>query len=318
MIAQTRFWGKTLCTSRHKCRYTDGMMNKINRTESLHCLLAGILVSALFCAPGWTQSRKSIFIITDAEGVAGVCRQDQTDPKDSEMRQLLTGEVYAAVEGFFLGGADEVIVWDAHDGSQTLSALTIERRTRLLIGGLGTTMTLERHYAGIAFVGQHSMANVRAGIMAHSYSSLGIQNILLNGQPIGEIGTRTALAGWFGTPVIFLSGDVAATEEMKKLVPQAELAAVKEGLGRYTCISSSAEKAREMVRDGAARAMKLIGQIKPYRIEGPVTIQVEYTTRNSLPIDAGLAPGTEVVDDRTIRYRGKDFLEAWNRSRTGF
>ena len=105
---------------------------------------------------------------------------------------------------------------------------------------------------------------------------------------------------------------------MKALVPQAELAAVKEGLARYTCISSSAEKAREMIRDGAARAMKLIGQIKPYRIEGPVTIQVEYTTRNSLPIDAGLAPGTEVVDDRTIRYKGKDFLEAWNRSRTGF
>jgi D-amino peptidase len=309
---------KTVCTSSRKCRYTGGMINKTIRTDSLYCLLAGIMVSALLCAPGQAQSKKSVFVITDAEGVAGVCRQDQTDPKDSEMRQLLTGEVNAAVEGFFQGGADEVVVWDAHDGSQTLSALTVERRARLLIGGLGTSMTLERKYAAVAFVGQHSMANVRAGIMAHSYSSLGIQNMLMNGQPTGEIGTRTALAGWFNTPVIFLSGDVAATEEMKNLVPQAEVVAVKEGLGRYTCISASAEKAREMIRDGAARAMKLIGQIKPYRIEGPVTFQVEYTTRNSLPIDAGLAPGSEVVDDRTILYRGKDFLEAWNRSRTGF
>jgi D-amino peptidase len=294
------------------------MTNKIHRTQSLYYLLTGIVGSVLLCMPGSAQGKKSIFVITDAEGVAGVCRQDQTDPKDSEMRQLLTGEVNAAVEGFFQGGADEVVVWDAHDGSQTLSALTVERRAKLLIGGLGTTMTLERKYAAVAFVGQHSMANVRAGIMAHSYSSLGIQNLLMNGQPTGEIGTRTALAGWFNTPVIFLSGDVTATEEMKKLVPQAEVVAVKEGLGRYTCISASAEKAREMIRDGAARAMKWIGQIKPYRIEGPVTFQVEYTTRNSLPIDAGLAPGSEVLDDRTILYRGKDFLEAWNRSRTGF
>jgi D-amino peptidase len=77
---------------------------------------------------------KSVFVITDAEGVAGVCRQDQTDPKDTEMRELLTGEVNAAVAGFFDGGATDVFVWDGHDGSQTLSTLTIEPRARLIMG----------------------------------------------------------------------------------------------------------------------------------------------------------------------------------------
>jgi D-amino peptidase len=55
--------------------------------------------------------------------------------------------------------------------------------------------------------------------------------------------------------------------------------------------------------------------IRPYKIDGPVTIEIEYTTRNALGPDAGLRPGAEVVDARTIRYRGKDFLEAWQRSR---
>ena len=264
------------------------------------------------------QSKRTVFVITDAEGVAGICRQDQTDPKDQEMRQLLAGEVNAAAEGFFEGGAEEVIIWDGHDGSESLSALTLMPRAKLIIGSLGASMTLERHYAAVAFVGQHSMANVRGGIMAHSYSSLGIQNMLLNGKPIGEIGTRAALAGWYGVPVIFLSGDTAATEELKRIVPQAEVAAVKEGLGRYTCITESAEKAREMIRAGAARAMRQLDRVPPYRIDGPVTIQVEYTTRNSLPIDAGLARGGEVIDDRTIRYQGKDFMEAWVRSRIGY
>jgi D-amino peptidase len=268
----------------------------------------------LLAVPLWPQAKRSIFVITDAEGVAGICRQDLTDPKDAEMRQLLTGEVNAAVQGFLDGGADEVVVWDGHDGSQTLSALTIHPKAKLLMGGVGVAMTLERRYAAVAFVGQHSRANVRGGIMAHSYSSLGIQNMRMNGKPVGETETRAALAGAFNVPVIFLSGDNAAVDELRSIVPDAETAAVKEGLGRYTCISMSAEAARQSIAEHARRAVAKIGSIRPYRIDGPVTIEIEYTTRNSLSIDAGLRPGAEVVDDRTIRYRGKDFLEAWTRS----
>ena len=260
------------------------------------------------------QPKKSIFMITDAEGVAGICRQDQTEPKDSELRQLLTGEINAAVEGLLAGGADEVVVWDAHDGSQTLSSLTIHPKAKLLIGDPGATMTLERQYAGVVFVGQHSLAGVRAGIMAHSYSSLGIQNMRMNGKPVGEIATRAALAGWYNTPVILLTGDEAATRELIEIVPDAEVAAVKEGLGRYSCVSMSAPAARELIRDRAQRSVQKIGKIKPYKIEGPVTFEYEYTTRNSLSIDAGRRTGAEVVNDRTIRYMGKDFMEAWIRS----
>src|SRR5438105_15549773 len=120
-----------------------------------------ILVAAL---PLLAQSKR-VFLITDAEGVAGVCRQDQTDPKDQEMRQLLTGEINAAVDGLYDGGADDVIVWDGHDGSQTLSALTIHPRSKLIIGDLGVTMTLERNYAAIGFIGQHARAHRKGGIM---------------------------------------------------------------------------------------------------------------------------------------------------------
>src|ERR1700719_1852557 len=150
--------------------------------------LAGPLALALaFSGVLIGQPRKTVFLITDAEGVAGVCRQDQTDPKDQEMRQLLTGEINAAVDGLYEGGADEVIVWDGHDGSQTLSALTIHPRSKLIIGDLGVTMTLDRHYTAIGFVGQHARANRKGGVLAHSYSSLGIQTMLMNGKPVGEI-----------------------------------------------------------------------------------------------------------------------------------
>ena len=274
-----------------------------------------LLLAAALLVPLPAQTRRSILLITDAEGVAGICRQEQTDPNNPELRALLTGEINAAVDGFLEGGIEDVYVWDGHDGSATLSALTIHPKARLIIGGLGRTMTLERGYTAVGFLGQHAMAGVRAGIMAHSYSSLGIQNLRLNGKNVGEIETRAALAGHFNTPVIFLSGDRAAVDELKAIVPAAETAAVVEGLARHVCISMSAEMSRQTIRAAARRAASRIGQIPPYRIPGPVTIEIEYTTRNSLRLDAAHAFGGEVLDDRTIRFRGADFLEAWTRAR---
>jgi D-amino peptidase len=267
-----------------------------------------LLVLAAGCL--WAQ-KKTVFLITDAEGVGGVCRQEQTEPKDTEMRQLLTGEINAAVTGFLEGGADEVLVWDGHDGSQTLSTLTIHPQAKLLMGAMGASMMMDRHFAAVAYVGQHSKANIRGGIMAHSYSSLGIQNMLLNGKPVGEIDVIAAMAGHFGTPVIMLSGDQAAANEIREIVPDVEVAVVKEGIGRYSCISLSAPAARDAVRDAARRSVAKIGKIKPYTVKGPVTLQVEYTTRNSLPVDAEMRTGAEVLDDRTIRFKGQDILEAW-------
>jgi D-amino peptidase len=274
--------------------------------------------AVVLCAAAlWAQPRKVVFLITDAEGVAGVCRQDQTEPKDTEMRQLLTGEINAAVDGFYDGGADEVIVWDGHDGSQTLSALTIHPRARLLIGRLPATMTFDQHYTAIGFVGQHARANRQGGIMAHSYSSLGIQTMLMNGQPVGEIETQAAVAGAFGTPVIFLSGDQAAADDLHAIVPNAQLAVVKQGFANYVCLSLSAQAARNLIRERAMNAMKNLASIKPYKVEGPVTIQIEHTTRSALDMDGQrpLDAGTEVIDARTLRFHGKDFLDAWVKAR---
>ena len=81
------------------------------------------------------------------------------------------------------------------------------------------------------------------------------------------------------------------------------------------CISVSAPAARELIREGARRSVGLIGKVKPYRVTNPVTLEIEYTTRNTLRLDAETRSGAEVVDSQTIRFNGKDLLEAWQRYR---
>lgn len=271
-----------------------------------------LIVSCLWCC--WGQTR--IFIISDAEGATGVCHQDQTLPKGSDMPALLTGDVNAAVEGFLAGGADEVYVWDGHGGADNLSAETIHPKAKLLMGGLPANMTFDRKYTAIAFVGQHAMGNVQNAIMAHSYSSLGIQNMKVNGKAVGEIDTRAAMAGQYGAPVIFLSGDQAAADELHAIVPEAEVAVVKTALLRNSCETLSGPAGRDLIREGARRSMTKIPKIKPYVVQGPVTLEIEYTTRNSLHPDAKYAPHVEIVDDRTIRFTGPTMVEAWTRYRT--
>jgi D-amino peptidase len=259
------------------------------------------------------QSKRSVFLITDAEGVAGICRQEQTEPTNSELQRLLTAEINAAVRGFLRAGADEVVVWDGHDGSRTLSALTIEAPARLVMGALPPSMLMERGYAAVGFLGQHARANRERAVMAHSYSSLGIQKLTMNGSEVGEIETRTALAGWYGVPVIFLSGDRAAAEDLRAIVPGAEMAVVKEGLGYYSCLSMTSADAVKLIEEKAAAAWRKLGSIKPYRVEGPVEMVTEYTTRSTPHPDMPLAAGFERAGPRTIRVRGANFLEAWTR-----
>jgi D-amino peptidase len=271
-------------------------------------LLLFLLPLALFA-----QGKRTVFVITDAEGVNGICRQEQTEPTSPELQKLLTGEINAAVRGFVRGGADEVIVWDGHGGSRTLSTLTLAPPARLLIGGQGPRMLLDRGFAAVAFLGQHARAGSARAVMAHSYSSLGIQRIVMNGKEVGEIETRAALAGAYGVPVIFLSGDKAAAEDLRAIVPDAETAVVKEGIGYYSCLSLSSGAAEKLIEEKAFAAMGKLGTIRPYRVEGPVEFVTEYSTRSTMFADSVLPEGFERIAPRSMRVRGANYLEAWTR-----
>ena len=54
-----------------------------------------------------------------------------------------------------------------------------------------------------------------------------------------------------------------------------------------------------MIEDRALKAMNLIGSIKPYKINGPVEIKVEFT-RTDYCDNASERPNVERIDARTV------------------
>ncbi|HYM12163.1 MAG TPA: M55 family metallopeptidase [Bryobacterales bacterium] len=274
-----------------------------------------LLAAAAVCAAQGPR----IFIVTDMEGVGGVNNaEEQLLPgqrRYDESRRMLTGEVNAAVAGAFDAGASEVVIWDGHDSSRSLSIETIDARAKLIQGEptppdyyLGPEM---KRYGGIMFVGQHPMAGAKNSILAHS-QSFSVQQITINGKPVGELGQTAAIAGYFGIPVIFLSGDQAACDEMLDLQPKAETVAVKRLAGQRSSLSLSHAEAVKQIRERARRAVQHIGEFQPWKIDGPVEMKIEY-----YPETAGgrFGPATQTESrqtaPRTVIFRGRNVLETF-------
>ena len=173
-----------------------------------------VICALLFCSDCFAEGAR-ILIVTDLEGAGGVNDADEQllpgQRRYLESRHILTGEVNAAVEGALAGGATEVVIWDGHDGSRTLSIDEIHSSAKLIQGKPtpATYYLSEKLYDGILFVGQHAMAGAKDAILAHT-QSFAVKRITINGKEVGEIGQVAAIAGYFRIPVIMLAGDRAA------------------------------------------------------------------------------------------------------------
>ncbi len=245
-----------------------------------------------------------ILIVTDLEGVGGVNNaEEQLLPgqrRYEESRRLLTGEVNAAVEGALSAGAAQVVIWDGHDGSRTLSIDQIHPRAQLIQGRPTPAdyYLKPKLYHGILFVGQHAMAGAANSVLAHS-QSFSVQRITLNGKPVGELGQVAAIAGYFEIPVIMLAGDRAACDEMRALQPGAETVAVKQLAGKASALSLSHAEACARIRQAARAAVLRIREFKPWKLDGPVELTFEFKPDEKQPVG------------RTVRYSGANVLEAF-------
>lgn len=258
------------------------------------------LLFVFVCTIAFAQKPKFL-IVTDMEGVGGVNNADEQllpgQRRYDESRQLLTAETNAAIKGLVEAGAGQIVVWDGHDGSRSLSVDTLHPFGQLLQGKPtpANYYMQDRLYDGILFIGQHAMAGARNGVLAHS-QSFNVERISLNGKPVGEIGQVAAIAGYFHIPVIMLSGDKSACDELLDLQPKAETVAVKRGMGKASALSISHKEARILIQIAARNAAIRVKEFKPWMVEGPVVLRFEFKDKEKSP-------------DRV--YNGKTMLEAF-------
>ena len=173
-------------------------------------LLGGLGLGAL--AARVLPALKRVFVISDMEGVAGICRWDQVvagKPGYEEGRRLYTEELNAAVRGAFAAGATDVVVMDCHGagGDRSFNSLVpdlLDPRAEFVVQTRWTEYTgfLEQGCDAALFVGQHAMAGAERGVLSHTVSSTNWHALYFNGVEVGEVGINAALCGTWGTPVV--------------------------------------------------------------------------------------------------------------------
>ncbi len=260
-----------------------------------------------------------IMIATDMEGASGVVHVDQTDPAHAEyrrFREILTSDVNAAIQGASAGGASDFLVTDGHWFSTNILIEKLDPRAQLASGTpspYSMVQGVENGVDAALFIGYHAMAGTPNAILDHTWSSVRVYELRLNGRPSGEFGLNAAMCGHFGVPVLMVSGDQAVCAEALDWLPGIETAQVKQANGRMAAACLPLESAQQLIRERAERAVRryLAGSAPPpLKIAVPIQVEVEFHYAHMLD-NAALLPGARRLDGRTLAFEAADMEAAY-------
>lgn len=264
-----------------------------------------------------------ILIAADMEGITGVVSWDQVNPNHAEyarFRRLMTGDVNAAIRGAFEGGASEVIVSDGHNMGRNILIEELDARARLNSGSpspLSMVQGIDTGVNGVIFVGYHARIGTQNAILEHTWSDERVANVLVNGQPFGEIGLNAGVSGHFGAPVLMISGDQSACAEATALLGAVETVIVKKASGRMAAELLPPAVSQEMIQAGAKRAVQRLGQgqaPQPLRLQTPITLAIDFV-QSEMADKAALLPGAQRVE-RRVEYSAADMITIYAAFRT--
>ena len=272
------------------------------------------LAAAVAGTPAAAQRPLKVYISVDMEGIGGVVSSDQLGPSAFEYqraREWMTGEALAAIQGARDAGATEILVSDSHGNGQNLlidqlpADVTVIRswpRPLMMMEGIDSS------FAAAVFIGYHSgTSNVR-GVRAHTMSSATITGVTLNGREVPEGGVNAAIAGHFGVPVVAISGDDAAVDEVSAFAPGMVGAVVKRAISFHAAATLTPKAAQALIRDKVRAGVEQRGRIAPYALGRNVSATMSFKNYRQAEMLAYL-PFMTRVDAHTVRFTGRDMLE---------
>lgn len=255
-----------------------------------------------------------VYISCDMEGISGVVASNQTQMDGEEYKRaqkLMTGELNAAIEGALAGGATEILVNDSHGSMRNILIEELNPKAQLISGSpkpLSMMQGIDASFDAVFFIGYHAQAGTAYSVLDHTYTGT-VYQVSLNGRPVGETGLNAALAGYFGVPVVLITGDKLLVEEARALLGTVEGVAVKESYGRSAAKCLVPEVAHQLIREAAQRALSSPG-MKPFVVQPPITLAIDFTSSAHLDM-AELIPGSRRIGGRHIEYTHDDLLTVY-------
>ncbi|MGF1427211.1 M55 family metallopeptidase [Kitasatospora sp. LaBMicrA B282] len=257
-----------------------------------------------------------IFISSDMEGTAGVVDWEQCRATGADYgyyRELLQGEVNAAIEGAMAGGAREFLVNDSHGAMANLRPDALAGRARYLSGRhkpFYMMQGLDASFDAVFLVSYHGSMGGAPSTLSHTYNPRAIAEVRLNGVPVGESGINALVALGHGVPVVLITGDEVTAREARPFCPEIRAAVVKTSVSRFAADSLHPEEARELIRSTAQQAVAALPGAAAPAISLPATLTVRFRNAD-LAGQATWISGAVRVDDLTVTLTDQDPLRLY-------
>ncbi len=256
----------------------------------------------------------NVFLSADIEGTCGITAWDETErsaPRDyMPFQKQMTREVRAACDGAIAAGAGMVFVRDAHDSARNIDPLALPEKARIMRGWTGDPLSMMSgievgDYGAAVFTGYHAWASSPGSPLSHTMN-LHNELVLLNGAPMSEFMMNAYTAGYYGVPVVFLSGDKALCDSAVDLIPGITTVAVNEGRGGAV-VSMHPDAAVREIKEGVKRAVK-----NAKNCVVPLPDFFEMTVRfkdHKEAYSKSFYPGAALEDGKNVLYSSDDWYE---------
>lgn len=247
-----------------------------------------------------------VLISADMEGATGTTWPEDVEPGTpawQRMRRFLTSDVNACIAGLYAGGADDVLVNEAHETQRNVLLDELDPRARILIGRhkpLGMMQGVEDADA-VVFLGYHTGAGA-GGVLAHTYLGAGLTGFRIDGEDADEGRMNALTAAEHGVPVILVTGDDRTCEAAAGWAPEARTAAVKECVSRYAAVCLPPERSAVLIRERAELAVRdhrLLGRPEP--VTGPRRFEIDFHATHQAEAVAAV-PTVELTGPCTVAY----------------
>jgi len=259
-----------------------------------------------------------IYISVDMEGISGIVHSDQVSSGTAEYadgRKWMAQDVNAAVEGALAAGATEVVVNDSHGSMRNIDPDDLHPRAILISGSpkpLSMMQGIDSSFAACLFIGYHAKAGTENAILDHTISSSVVRSIRVNGIEMPELGLNAAIAGYYGVPVVLVSGDTAVCRQASEILgKEVVTVAVKEAIGRLAAKLVPMDEARQMITAGVGQALGRLPRMKAYKLASPYNFELVYHVSAQADMGAMLLPNVKRVDARTLAFAVDDYIEGF-------
>jgi len=174
---------------------------------------------------------------------------------------------------------------------------------------------LDASFTAAMFLGYHAASGSPQAVLDHTYSNALVKEVRINDQVVGEMQINAYMAGYYGVPLVLLSGDNAFQQQVAGFYDKdMPYAMVKYGISKDAAVLLQEKKSEAALVQATRSAITLLKQGGQKRYlkqpDTPVTFTVTFKDSKQA-YTATVLPGVELTQGTTVSFTSQDYRDAF-------